>query len=106
MMPDTFCPATNPVTVDEFSGCSSSCWTPGISIAAKAWRTGARPAAALVPQKDELAIVLRGDLAAILRFAAGKRNPDFLSEAGAIDGLLSQVSVVAGARFELATFRL
>lgn len=36
------------------------------------------------------------DLAAILRFTAGKKNPDFLSEAGALDGLLSQASVVAG----------
>ena len=43
----------------------------------------------------ELAIVLRGDLAAILRFAAGKKNPDFLSEAEVLDGLLSQASMVA-----------
>ena len=40
---------------------------------------------------DELVIVLRGDLASILRFAAGKKNPGFLSEAGALNGLLSQV---------------
>ncbi|SDF50069.1 hypothetical protein SAMN05216337_105838 [Bradyrhizobium brasilense] len=33
----------------------------------------------LVPDGEELAIVLRGDLAAILRFAASKKNPDFLS---------------------------
>ena len=59
----------------------------------------------LVPDGSELAIELRGDLFAILHFAAGKRNPDFLSEAGALDGLLSQVSLVAGARFELATFK-
>ena len=52
----------------------------------------------LVPEAEELAIVLRGDLAAILRFAAGKKNPDFLSEAGVLDGLLSQASVVAGRR--------
>ncbi|MGY4476883.1 hypothetical protein [Bradyrhizobium sp. USDA 3364] len=60
----------------------------------------------LVPDGEELAIVLRGDLAAILRFAAGKKNPDFLSEAGALDGLLSQASVVAGIGFEPKTFRL
>lgn len=60
----------------------------------------------LVPDAEELAIVLRGDLAAILRFAAGKKNPDFLSEAGALDGLLSQASVVAGIGFEPMTFRL
>ena len=93
----------------------------------------------LVPEAQGLAIILRGDLAAILRLAAGKKNPELLSEAGALQGLLSQrspaagkrnprpvqngaqnakgdpsgspapisqVSVVAGARFELATFRL
>ncbi|MCP3460302.1 hypothetical protein [Bradyrhizobium sp. CCGUVB23] len=52
----------------------------------------------LLPDGEELAIVLRGDLAAILRFAAGKKNHDFLSEVGALDGLLSQASVVAGRR--------
>jgi site-specific DNA recombinase len=50
----------------------------------------------LVLDGEQLAIVLRGDLAAILRFAADKKNPDFLSEAWALDGLLSQASVVAG----------
>jgi site-specific DNA recombinase len=60
----------------------------------------------LTPETEELAITLRGDLAAILRFAAGNENPDFLSEAGALDGLLSQASVVAGTGFEPVTFRL
>lgn len=46
----------------------------------------------LIPDGAGLAIILRGDLPAILRFAAGKKNPDFLSEAGALDGLLSQGS--------------
>ncbi|WP_038380247.1 hypothetical protein [Bradyrhizobium elkanii] len=32
----------------------------------------------LVPEAEELAIVLRGDLAAILRFAAVNKSPDFL----------------------------
>lgn len=50
----------------------------------------------LVPENGELSIVLRGDLGAILRFAAGKQNPDFLSEAEALDNLLSQKSLVAG----------
>ncbi len=44
----------------------------------------------LVPEDGELAIVLRGDLGAILRFAAGKKYPDFLSEAEALDNLLAQ----------------
>ena len=38
----------------------------------------------LEPPPQELAIVLRGDLAAILRFAANKKNPDVLSEAGVL----------------------
>ena len=45
-----------------------------------------------------LSIILRGDLGAILRFAAGQQNPDFLSEAEALDNLLSQGSLVAGGR--------
>ncbi|GAB1714972.1 MAG: Recombinase [Nitrobacter sp.] len=60
----------------------------------------------LVPDGGTLAIVLRGDLAAILRFVAGKKNPDVLSEAGVLDDLLSQGSVVAGIGFEPMTFRL
>src|SRR5690606_21683883 len=52
----------------------------------------------LVPDNGELAIVLRGDLGAILRFTAGKKNPDFLAEAEALDNLLSQGSLVAGER--------
>ncbi|RWO24876.1 MAG: recombinase family protein [Mesorhizobium sp.] len=60
----------------------------------------------LVPTEDELAIVLRGDLAALLRFAANKKNPDVLSEAGALGALLSQESLVAGTGFEPVTFRL
>ncbi len=52
----------------------------------------------LVPDNGELAIVLRGDLGAVLRFTAGKKNPDFLAEAEALDNLLSQGSLVAGGR--------
>ncbi|MDP0930222.1 recombinase family protein [Paracoccus onubensis] len=84
----------------------------------------------LVPENGELAIVLRGDLGAILRFTAGRKDPDFLSEAEALDNLLaqssgsrravsrqaktsaaaalevSQLSLVAGVGFEPTTFRL
>ena len=52
----------------------------------------------LVPDAEHLAIMLRGDLAAILRFAANKKNPDVLSEAGVLGALLSQKSLVAGTR--------
>ena len=61
---------------------------------------------ALVPEDGELSIVLRGDLAAILTFAANKKRPDFLSEAGLLGDLLSPVSLVAGTGFEPVTFRL
>jgi hypothetical protein len=50
----------------------------------------------LVPDEAELTIVLRGELAATLRFAANKKNPDVLSEAGVLGALLSQESLVAG----------
>jgi len=36
----------------------------------------------LVPEEAKLAIVLRGDLAAMLRFASNKNNPNVLSDAG------------------------
>ena len=60
----------------------------------------------LVPDKGGPAIALRGDLGAILRFAAGKQNPDFRAKAEALDNLLSPGSLVAGAGFEPAAFRL
>jgi hypothetical protein len=81
----------------------------------------------LVPNADELAIVLRGDLAAILKFASGKKDPAFLAEADVLEGLLrisandgvqerkkpcgggslgSRERLVAGAGFEPAAFRL
>jgi site-specific DNA recombinase len=50
----------------------------------------------LVSDAEELAIVLRGELAAILRFAANKKKPDVLSEAGLLGALLSQESLVCG----------
>ncbi len=59
----------------------------------------------LVPDADKLAIIIRGDLAAMLRFAAGKKNPA-LSEGGVLGALLSQESLVAGTGFEPVTFRL
>jgi hypothetical protein len=37
---------------------------------------------ALLPDGNELGIVLRGDLAAMLSFAADKKKPDLLWEAG------------------------
>jgi hypothetical protein len=51
---------------------------------------------ALVPENGELAIVLRGDLAAMLSYAANKK-PGAVSGAGS-DALAVQASLVAGAR--------
>ena len=54
----------------------------------------------------QLAIAPRGGLAAILLFAANKKNPDVLSEAEVLSALLSQENLVAGTGFEPVTFRL
>ncbi len=52
-------------------------------------------------------IILRGDLAAILVFAAHKKKPGApLLEARLVRGLLSQDSLGAGTGFEPVTFRL
>ena len=60
----------------------------------------------LMPEGGELAIVLRGDLAAMLSFAAnGSKRPGAPRRAAGLN-LLSQGSVVAGAGFEPAAFRL
>ncbi|PKQ00466.1 MAG: resolvase, partial [Alphaproteobacteria bacterium HGW-Alphaproteobacteria-12] len=56
----------------------------------------------LVPENGELTIVLKGDLAAMLSFAANKK-PGSISGTGL---LASQVSLVAGVGFEPTTFRL
>ena len=73
-------------------------WTlPNKAEAAEAFRTRIDQVA-LAPNEAELAIVLRGDLAAILRLAANKKNPAVLSEAGVLGALLSQVSSVAATR--------
>jgi hypothetical protein len=58
----------------------------------------------LLPDGKEPGIVLRGDLTAILSFAAVKR-PDLLWETGLRGDLVSPGSVVAGIGFGLMTFR-
>ena len=61
----------------------------------------------LTPDDGKLAIGLRGDLAAMLAFAAHKKKPGAQSlEAGLARGLLSQESLGAGTGFEPVTFRL
>ena len=44
----------------------------------------------LVPDGAELVIVLRGDLAAILTFASGKRKPEFLNERALLEDLMGR----------------
>jgi site-specific DNA recombinase len=60
----------------------------------------------LQPADGELAIILRGDLAAILSFASHKKNPAVYRDGGVLDAFVSQVSLVAGIGFEPMTFRL
>jgi site-specific DNA recombinase len=61
----------------------------------------------LKPEDGKLAIMLRGDLAAMLAVAAHKKKPGAPSlEAGLTRGLLSQESLGAGTGFEPVTFRL
>ena len=48
----------------------------------------------LIPDGAELVIVLRGDLAAILTFASGKRKPEFLNERAILDELLGRARTV------------
>lgn len=50
------------------------------------------------PADVELAIILRGDLAAILQFSAHKKNATVHPDNGVLDAFVSQVSLVAGAR--------
>ncbi|MFT8809071.1 recombinase family protein [Gluconobacter sp.] len=52
----------------------------------------------LQPADGELAIILRGDLAAILQFAARKKNATVHRDSGVLDAFVSQVQMVAGAR--------
>ena len=60
----------------------------------------------LQPADGELAIILRGDLAAILQFAAYKKNATVHPDSGVLDAFVSQASLVAGIGFEPMTFRL
>jgi hypothetical protein len=64
----------------------------GRTEAAEVFRTSV-DRVTLLPDGNELGIVLRGDLAAILSFAAGRKKPDLLSEAGLPGDLVSPGSV-------------
>lgn len=50
----------------------------------------------LVPDGAELVIVLRGDLAAVLTFASGKKQPDFLNERAILEELMDRAGATGG----------
>ncbi|OUL65364.1 resolvase [Acetobacter senegalensis] len=60
----------------------------------------------LLPENGMLGIFLEGDLAAMLVFATNKKNAMHHPDAGVLDKFLMQDSMVAGAGFEPAAFRL
>ncbi|WP_236840788.1 hypothetical protein [Bradyrhizobium sp. CCGE-LA001] len=59
----------------------------------------------LMPEAEELAIVLRGDLAAILPVCGRQKEPRRPFGSRGSERLASQASVVAGIGFEPMTFR-
>ncbi|GAN82143.1 resolvase [Acidocella aminolytica 101 = DSM 11237] len=60
----------------------------------------------LVPENGELRVEIRGALAGILALGAANAKTARGSADGSIYVLVSQTKLVAGARFERATFRL
>ncbi|WP_336718083.1 recombinase family protein [Asaia bogorensis] len=60
----------------------------------------------LIPQDDELAIFLEGDLAAILNFSSNKKSAAVHPDHGVLQSFIKQDTLVAGAGFEPAAFRL
>ncbi|MDF3626170.1 recombinase family protein [Brytella acorum] len=60
----------------------------------------------LIPENGELGIFLEGDLAAMLGFATNRKNALRHLDAGVLEKFLVQGSLVAGAGFEPAAFRL
>ncbi|WP_225199256.1 recombinase family protein [Gluconobacter oxydans] len=60
----------------------------------------------LIPENGELGIFLEGDLAAMLGFATNRKNAMRHPDAGVLEKFLVQDTLVAGAGFEPAAFRL
>ncbi|WP_215764659.1 recombinase family protein [Gluconobacter sp. P1D12_c] len=60
----------------------------------------------LIPENGELGIFLEGDLAAMLGFASNRKNAMRHPDAGVLEKFLVQGTLVAGAGFEPAAFRL
>jgi len=60
----------------------------------------------LIPEDGQLRVKLRGALAGILALANNDKNHLRVAADGSVSVLLSQMKLVAGARFERAAFRL
>ncbi|MBM9400850.1 recombinase family protein [Gluconacetobacter azotocaptans] len=60
----------------------------------------------MIPQDGELAIFVQGDLAAMLNFSMNRQDPAAHPDYGALKSFIEQESLVAGAGFEPAAFRL
>ncbi|MBS0967162.1 recombinase family protein [Acetobacter okinawensis] len=60
----------------------------------------------LIPQDGELAIFLEGDLAAILNFSSNRKSAAVHPDHSVLESFIGQDSLVAGAGFEPAAFRL
>ena len=60
----------------------------------------------LIPENGKLGIFLEGDLAAMLGFATNRKNAMRHADAGVLEKFLVQDTLVAGAGFEPAAFRL
>ena len=59
-----------------------------------------------VPENGELRVEIRGALAGILALSAPNNKTARVGTDGSVSVLLSQIKLVAGARFERAAFRL
>ena len=60
----------------------------------------------LVPENGKLRVEIRGALAGILSLSATNAKTARVGTDGSVSVLLSQIKLVAGARFERAAFRL
>lgn len=54
----------------------------------------------LVPNGEELVIVLRGDLAASLTLASGKKKPEFLNKRAILEELMGRARTIEGQKLK------
>ncbi|MCF1450863.1 MULTISPECIES: hypothetical protein [Rhizobium/Agrobacterium group] len=58
----------------------------------------------LVPDGRQLVIVLRGDLAAILTSASGKKKPEFLNEKAILEDLMGRLAATEAQKRQKPSF--